>query len=142
MTRILFTMSYVFRLPREIVRLIELYVMGFGTKLARLFRKKFKTIPTTRGGKETTCWRFNVTQKGRIRGAVGIGIGSIELQLAYIKYEEFVPRTLIQKEIHQDLHTYLKELTEGHVKKKYNYMTAPNTFGTPTAIIIRKNNKQ
>lgn len=135
-------MSYVFKLPRVIEQLINLYVMGFGTKLARLFRTKFKTIPTTRGGKETTCWRFNVTQKGRIRGTFGIGIGSIELQLAYLVYEEFIPRTLQQKEVHNDLQSYLYELTEAHVKRKYNYMTAPNAFGTPTAVIIRKNNKQ
>ena len=120
MERILFTMSYVFRLPLEIERLIELYVMGFGTKLARIFRKTFKTIPTTRGGKKITCWRFNVSQKGRIRGRFGIGIPSVELQLAFLIYEEFVPRTLTQKEVHDDLRSYLYELTERHIKQKYN----------------------
>jgi len=125
-------MSYVFRFPREIEQIIHYYVMGFGTKLARLFRKTFHSIPMMYG-KQITWWRLYATLRGRMCEAFGIGY--IELQIAYLTYD--ISRTSQQTEFEKDHQTYLKELTQLYFKKKYDSMTAPNTFGTPTAIIIR-----
>ena len=134
-------MSYVFRFPQVIADIIQIYTLGYGTKVCNIFKAVFKHIPDSIHNPDyITCWRLFVVLHGRVKCGCyphDYFVGAMnELQIARLQS----PTINISPNVKQQLIAHANEFLKLRFKSKYYMLTnTSNIIGTPSALIIKKN---